>query len=113
MSLVGAAGLRRIDIFLFRWGVISYADSLDCVGILASDVNTVKRVFGMKYGISHECILHVPDSLALHDTQDPTSVSVDTRKLISEHVDNKFQSRGSVLMGLRVGIPQVWFSGIS
>ena len=112
MSLVGAAGLHLIDIFLFRWGVISYADSLDCVGILASDVNTVKRVFGMKYRISHERILHLPDSVALHDTQDPTSVPVDTRKLISEHVDNKFQSKDSVLMGLRVGIPQVWFPRI-
>ena len=110
--MVGAVGLRRIDIFLFRWGVISYADSLDCVGLLAFDVNTVQRVFGMKYQISHECILHLPDSVALHDAQDPTSVPIDTRKLISEHVDNKFQSKGSVLMGLRVGIPQVWFPRI-
>jgi len=53
--------------------------------------------------------LHFPDSVALYDAQDPTSVPLDTRKLTSEHVDNKFQSRDSVLMGLRVGIPQVWF----
>jgi Asp-tRNA(Asn)/Glu-tRNA(Gln) amidotransferase A subunit family amidase len=29
-----------------RWGVVSYADSLDCVGVLGTDVVIVKRVFG-------------------------------------------------------------------
>lgn len=30
----------------FRWGVISFADSLDCVGVLGKSVDTVKQVFG-------------------------------------------------------------------
>ena len=33
------------DLWL-RWGVVSYADSLDCVGVLGADVAVVKRVFG-------------------------------------------------------------------
>ena len=28
-----------------RWGVVSYADSLDCVGVMAKEVSTVKAVF--------------------------------------------------------------------
>jgi Asp-tRNA(Asn)/Glu-tRNA(Gln) amidotransferase A subunit family amidase len=29
-----------------RWGVVSFADSLDCVGVLGKSVDTVKTVFG-------------------------------------------------------------------
>lgn len=29
-----------------RWGVVSFADSLDCVGIISNDTKGVKRVFG-------------------------------------------------------------------
>lgn len=29
-----------------RWGIVSYADSLDCVGVMAKEVSTVKSVFG-------------------------------------------------------------------
>lgn len=29
-----------------RYGVVSYADSLDCVGILGKSVDTVQQVFG-------------------------------------------------------------------
>lgn len=32
--------------WLFRWGVVSFADSLDCVGILGKSVSSVERVFG-------------------------------------------------------------------
>ena len=29
-----------------RWGVVSFADSLDCVGIVGKDVTTASKVFG-------------------------------------------------------------------
>lgn len=32
-----------------RWGVVSFADSLDCVGVLGKSVDTVKKVFGEQY----------------------------------------------------------------
>ena len=28
-----------------RWGVVSYADSLDCVGVMSKDIEGVRRVF--------------------------------------------------------------------
>ncbi|KIM44426.1 hypothetical protein M413DRAFT_442403 [Hebeloma cylindrosporum] len=93
-SYCGVVGLKPSYGLISRWGVISYADSLDCVGILASDVDTVKRVF---------------DSVALYDPRDPTSAPVDIRKVTSEHVDTKIHSRGSILTGLRFGIPQEYF----
>lgn len=35
-----------IDFRNYRWGVISFADSLDTVGIIASNVYDIRRVFG-------------------------------------------------------------------
>jgi Asp-tRNA(Asn)/Glu-tRNA(Gln) amidotransferase A subunit family amidase len=29
-----------------RWGLIAYADTLDTVGIMASDVESVEKVYG-------------------------------------------------------------------
>lgn len=29
-----------------RWGVVSFADSLDCVGVFGKSMDTVKTVFG-------------------------------------------------------------------
>jgi aspartyl-tRNA(Asn)/glutamyl-tRNA(Gln) amidotransferase subunit A len=34
-----------------RYGVVSYADSLDCVGVLGGTIDTVQQVFGMS--LSH------------------------------------------------------------
>ncbi len=33
----------------FRWGVVSFADSLDCVGILAKRSNEISTIFGKFY----------------------------------------------------------------
>lgn len=32
---------------LLRWGVVSYADSLDCVGIIGKNVEYIEKTFGM------------------------------------------------------------------
>lgn len=37
-----------------RWGVVSFADSLDCVGVLGKSVDTVKTVFGEHDGNERE-----------------------------------------------------------
>ncbi|KAF8999202.1 amidase signature enzyme [Hymenopellis radicata] len=68
---------------LSRWGVVPYADSLDCVGILAKDVALTQKVF---------------DILNVHDPQDPTSVPSSSR--------NKGPTE---LRNLRVGVPQEYF----
>ena len=31
---------------LSRWGLVSFADSLDCVGIMAKDVKMIERAYG-------------------------------------------------------------------
>jgi len=45
-SYCGVIGLKPSYGLVSRWGVVSYADSLDCVGVLASTIHTTKRVFG-------------------------------------------------------------------
>ncbi|KAJ7029783.1 amidase signature domain-containing protein [Mycena alexandri] len=51
-----------------RWGVISFADSLDCVGVMAGDISTTRDVF---------------DTLNVYDAKDPTSASPDARQRAS------------------------------
>ena len=36
----------EVDWCEHRWGVVSFADSLDCVGIMAGTVKDTQRVFG-------------------------------------------------------------------
>ena len=36
----------QTELIWIRWGLVSYADSLDCVGVIAKDVSTTRRVFG-------------------------------------------------------------------
>ena len=39
-------GLKPSYGLLSRWGVVSFADSLDCVGIFAAKVEDAEKVFG-------------------------------------------------------------------
>ncbi|KAG8745669.1 Trimeric GatFAB AmidoTransferase(AdT) complex subunit [Ceratobasidium sp. 414] len=80
-----------------RWGVVSYADSLDCVGVLASTVVDAKKVY---------------DVISQHDVRDPTSVPEDLRK--SAHAASQarldsFSSDTGSLSGITIGIPQEYF----
>ena len=52
-----------------RWGVVAFAQSLDTVGILANDVDTVKKVF---------------QTLDKYDSRDPTSLNVALRESLKE-----------------------------
>jgi aspartyl-tRNA(Asn)/glutamyl-tRNA(Gln) amidotransferase subunit A len=42
----GVVGLKPGYGMVSRWGVVSYADSLDCVGVLGRGVEDVRGVFG-------------------------------------------------------------------
>lgn len=70
-----------------RWGLIAYAQSLDTVGILSKNVDTIWKVFG---------------SLDLSDSKDPSCLSDSSRELIAiERLNNK----KNVGKKFKVGIP--------
>ncbi|KAF8806853.1 Glutamyl-tRNA amidotransferase subunit A, mitochondrial [Phlegmacium glaucopus] len=96
-SYCGIVGLKPSHGLVSRWGVVSYADSFDCVGILASTIHTTKRVF---------------DAIAVHDDLDPTAAPREIRELATRITLEKagsMLSATSILRGLRVGIPQEYF----
>lgn len=45
-AYTGVVGFKPSYGLLSRWGVIAYANSLDTVGVLGSDIETVEGVFG-------------------------------------------------------------------
>lgn len=70
---------------LSRWGIVSFAQSLDTVGIMAKDIETVTKVF---------------NTLDKYDTRDPTSLSQELRDEINEKVAKTTQKKPTI------GIPQ-------
>ncbi|KAH0836862.1 amidase signature domain-containing protein [Lanmaoa asiatica] len=95
-SYCGIVGLKPSYGLISRWGVVSFADSLDCVGVLAKSVCTVKDVF---------------DVISVFDARDPTAASPELRKKASSIVESCLTSsvRTNSLDGLRIGIPQEYF----
>ncbi|OLN96570.1 Glutamyl-tRNA(Gln) amidotransferase subunit A, mitochondrial [Colletotrichum chlorophyti] len=74
---------------LSRWGVVPYANSLDTVGLLARDVDSIQNlVYGT--GLVME-----------HDPQDPTSLSKSFRKRQQENGTLRKSRRSRI----RIGIP--------
>ncbi|EIW75283.1 amidase signature enzyme [Coniophora puteana RWD-64-598 SS2] len=96
-SYCGVVGFKPSYGIISRWGVVSFADSLDCVGVLTHTVKGAQAVF---------------DVIAQHDPRDPTAAPTHVRKRASaavrkhawggEHTDGD-------LKGLRIGIPQEYF----
>ncbi|KAF7790229.1 hypothetical protein EIP86_001181 [Pleurotus ostreatoroseus] len=78
------------------WGVVSYADSLDCVGIIGANVDYIKRTF---------------EVLAKRDDKDPTAASQQTKDTATSMCLERTQQWdfGNSLKGLRIGIPQEYF----
>ncbi|KAI0272757.1 amidase signature enzyme [Gloeopeniophorella convolvens] len=97
-SYCGVVGLKPSYGLLSRWGVVSFADSLDCVGIMGKDVASTSKLF---------------DALSMFDGRDPTAARPETRsraqELSSEYVTPWMSSRLGDLTGLRIGIPQEYF----
>ncbi|KII86058.1 hypothetical protein PLICRDRAFT_178347 [Plicaturopsis crispa FD-325 SS-3] len=88
----GIVGLKPSYGLISRWGVVSFADSLDCVGVMARDVAGVQRVF---------------DKLNVYDARDPTAAPPPIR---AQAVAIKTPwSEAQSLAGLRIGIPQEYF----
>ncbi|KAF2687173.1 amidase signature enzyme, partial [Lentithecium fluviatile CBS 122367] len=81
-AYTGVVGFKPSYGLLSRWGVIAYANSLDTVGILGSDVERVEGVF---------------DTLDTYDPQDPTSLPPSTR--------SRLASRTKTSSSLKIGIP--------
>ncbi|KAF8603813.1 amidase signature enzyme [Ceratobasidium sp. AG-I] len=92
----GVVGLKPSYGMISRWGVVSYADSLDCVGVLARSVADTKSIF---------------DALSVHDVRDPTSAPQDLRDSAHAASTARLSELDSTtsLAGLRIGIPQEYF----
>lgn len=88
-AFCGVYGLKPSYGMLSRWGVVSYADSLDTVGILARNVADVQTVY---------------DVLAQPDAHDSTCVEAKVRATLRENVAQRIASLDVPLQGLRIGI---------
>ncbi|KAG5653556.1 hypothetical protein H0H81_012365 [Sphagnurus paluster] len=96
-SYCGVVGLKPSYGLLSRWGVVSFADSLDCVGVLARRVCDVRTVF---------------DALNVYDPRDPTAALPEIRAMArdtSRRRVNEIDWAGGRLDGLRIGVPQEYF----
>lgn len=100
---------------LHSWGVVSYADSLDCVGILGKDVRQIHGAFGTYDNVRFRCLceltIHLKDVLAKYDSKDPTAARPESR-LKAAHECRRYLGgwhERSTLQGLRIGIPQEYF----
>lgn len=92
-SFCGVYGFKPSYGLISRWGVVSYADSLDTVGIFARDVKDVAAVL---------------DVIAGDDARDATCVDNTMRMQIAELTDARISEigvPGKPLHGLRVGVP--------
>ncbi|TXT13467.1 hypothetical protein VHUM_00834 [Vanrija humicola] len=88
-SYCGVVGLKPSYGLISRYGVVSYADSLDCVGVLGKSVDAVEKVFGV---VSHP------------DENDMTCVSEENRQTASS-IRDAYSPASSSLAGLRIGLP--------
>ncbi|KIJ65406.1 hypothetical protein HYDPIDRAFT_88164 [Hydnomerulius pinastri MD-312] len=95
-SYCGVVGLKPSYGLISRWGVISYADSLDCVGVIGKSIDTVKEVF---------------DVVSTHDVRDPTTATPGLRERARSRAESCLPASSSPtsLEGLRIGIPQEYF----
>ncbi|GJJ11191.1 hypothetical protein Clacol_005423 [Clathrus columnatus] len=99
----GVAGLKPSYGLISRWGVIAFADSLDTVGIIASKVENIRRVYVILIPVES-------DVVAQYDERDPTSVPVDIRNAAHDACEH-FPVLEDIndLGKLRIGIPQEYF----
>jgi aspartyl-tRNA(Asn)/glutamyl-tRNA(Gln) amidotransferase subunit A len=81
-AYTGVVGFKPSYGLLSRWGVITYANSLDTVGIFARRARGAEEIF---------------DKLNVYDAQDPTSLPPSTR--------SRLGSSGELPKSLRIGIP--------
>ncbi|EKM50099.1 uncharacterized protein PHACADRAFT_264635 [Phanerochaete carnosa HHB-10118-sp] len=95
-SYCGVVGLKPSYGVVSRWGVVSYADSLDCVGVFGANVDYVSKVF---------------NTIAQYDSRDPSAATLETRAQAKSECQRTLSdwTDSSNLSGLRIGIPQEYF----
>ena len=89
--------------------MVSFADSLDCVGVLARDVSTVKRVHSKSALFLRLTVAeYLLDALAVFDRCDPTAAPKNVREKATQLYQKHLGGiRDGSLAGLRIGVPQV------
>lgn len=94
-SYCGVVGYKPSYGRCSRYGLVSYANSLDTVGILAKDVGYASRVY---------------DAISIYDEKDPTCMPDKFRARVDEQ-DQALAGRWATddLSGLVVGIPQEYY----
>ena len=85
-AFCGITGLKPTYGRVSRWGMIAYASSLDCAGVLAR---------------SAEDCMYVLSAIAGHDARDATSVA--------RGIDNYNAAFSTTLQGIKIGIAREYF----
>lgn len=88
-SFCGVYGIKPSYGMISRWGVISYADSLDTVGILARTPEDLAAIF---------------DAVASPDAHDATCLDMAMRAKLADDMTTIFSRIQKPLEGLRVGV---------
>ncbi|BGP36188.1 Trimeric GatFAB AmidoTransferase(AdT) complex subunit [Rhodotorula kratochvilovae] len=96
-SYCGVLGLKPSYGLLSRYGLVAYASSLDTVGIMAREVDALRRTF---------------DAASAYDPKDPTSTPDFARQRaekvhapLRERLEAKAGGEGKPLQGVRIGVP--------
>ncbi|WFD36744.1 hypothetical protein MCUN1_003631 [Malassezia cuniculi] len=90
----GVVGLKPSYGMISRWGLVSYADSLDTIGIIGRTVDDVKPTF---------------DVVAAPDGRDATCAAVEKRRNAVKSADALVERLSGSLDGLRIGVPAELF----
>ncbi|KAF8324327.1 amidase signature domain-containing protein [Cantharellus anzutake] len=90
-SYCGIVGFKPSYGLISRWGVISFADSLDCVGIMAAGVSQVHSLFRV---------------LEKYDINDPTSIPNELRDEARSAIQSNLPND---LKNIVIGIPEEYF----
>ncbi|WWC87280.1 aspartyl/glutamyl-tRNA(Asn/Gln) amidotransferase, A subunit [Kwoniella dendrophila CBS 6074] len=88
-SFCGVVGLKPSYGLISRRGVVAYADSLDCVGVLGRDIDTVEQVF---------------EVVSQPDERDMTCASLSSRNKALEILKSYIPETG--IEGIRIGLPK-------
>lgn len=105
----GVVGLKPSYGLLSRWGMIAYASSLDCVGIMARRVSDVRSTLRTSSLFPKRALglMRVVDVLSAFDEKDPTSASPLARSRADRQYSSWLSTSHGNLSGLRIGVPVV------
>lgn len=99
-SYCGVVGFKPSYGRISRFGLVQYADTLDTIGLMASNVSLVAKAYGCYYPL-----IVLLERLDFWDSKDMTSLSEEYRLKIKK-LELKMPGLQS-LDGIRIGIPKV------